>query len=146
MDRHYAGEFVSSLEDLWVKKIPLHYPRNMRNNSDAGTVEFKQVHVVEKPNFMEFLRSGWGISMTAAIDFTASNGDPNNPHSLHYIGAFNQYEAATQAVGSILENYDYDKSFPVYGFGGVPGHMGSPQVNHCFPLNGNPANPEIQGV
>ena len=52
-------------------------------------------------------------------------------------------------VGSILEPYDFDKSFPVYGFGGIPRFMGVNQVNHCFPLNGNSQNPEvfsIQGI
>jgi len=45
-----------------------------------------------------------------------------------------------------LECYDADKSFPVYGFGGIPHYMGYQNVNHCFPLNGNVSNPEIQGV
>jgi hypothetical protein len=39
------------------------------------------------------------------------------------MGLNNQYEAAITHVGGILENYDYDRSFPVYGFGGVPLHM-----------------------
>ena len=49
-------------------------------------------------------------------------------------------------VGSIVEPYDSDKSFPVFGFGGVPRHMNINAVNHCFPLSGNPANPEIIGI
>ena len=47
-------------------------------------------------------------------------------------------------MGSIIEPYDADRSFPVFGFGGVP--PGAPGVSHCFPLNGNPMNPEIQGL
>ena len=42
-----------------------------------------------------------------------------------------------QSVGSILEPYDNDKNFPVYGFGGIPVFMGKKDVSHCFPLNGN---------
>ena len=34
--------------------------------------------------------------------------------------------------------------FPTFGFGGVPVTLG--QVSHCFPLNGNPANPALPGV
>lgn len=49
-------------------------------------------------------------------------------------------------VGSIVEPYDADRSFPVFGFGGIPRHMGLNQVNHCFPLNGNPQAPEIFGI
>ena len=49
-------------------------------------------------------------------------------------------------MGSILEVYDNDRSFPVYGFGGVPRYLNYSQVSHCFPLNGNDQNPEVQGV
>lgn len=42
--------------------------------------------------------------------------------------------------------YDSDKSFPVYGFGGVPTFMGQIGPNHCFPLNGNPQMPEVVGT
>lgn len=82
------------------------------------------VQVAEKPNFLTYLRSGTQISLAVAIDFTGSNGEPAYPNSLHYLGAYNQYEHATRAVGSILEVYDADRSFPVYGFGGVPRFMG----------------------
>jgi len=58
----------------------------------------------------------------------------------------NQYEAALLNVGLIVEPYDLDKSFPVFGFGGIPRHMGINAVSHCFALNGNPGNPEIFGI
>ena len=80
-----------------------------------------------------------------AIDFTASNGESSLPTSLHYLGGYNQYESAISAVGSILEMYDNDRSFPVYGFGGIPRYSGCNQVQHCFPLNGNFSNPEVFG-
>jgi hypothetical protein len=41
------------------------------------------------------------------------------------------------AVGSIVQAYDYDKLFPVFGFGGIPHFMGLKEVSHCFPLTGN---------
>jgi len=34
----------------------------------------------------------------------------------------------------------------VFGFGGIPTHMGTVLTSHCFPLNGNPAAPEICGI
>ena len=49
-------------------------------------------------------------------------------------------------MGSILEVYDHDRSFPVYGFGGIPRNMGKNVTDHCFPLNGNPSYPEVQGT
>lgn len=36
--------------------------------------------------------------------------------------------------------------FATFGFGGIPRHMGINSVSHCFPLNGNPVDPRIQGV
>ena len=77
-----------------------------------------------KPTIGEFLRSGWVISMACCIDFTASNGNPTSSGSLHYLapgaGQLNQYEQAILSIGSILEQYDHDKMFPVFGFGGIP--------------------------
>ena len=102
--------------------------------------------ITERPSFIDYLRSGWGLSLAVAIDFTGSNGDPKNASSLHNISKINQYEHAISQVGSILEVYDNDRSFPVYGFGGVPLFMGQNTVNHCFPLNGNPSNPEVFGT
>ncbi len=49
-------------------------------------------------------------------------------------------------MGTVVQDYDYDKMFPMYGFGGIPGHMGIPQVSHCFPVNGNPECADIQGI
>lgn len=43
-----------------------------------------------------------------AIDFTASNGDPRNSCSLHYINPYqpNEYLKALVAVGEICQDYD----------------------------------------
>ena len=65
--------------------------------------------VFERPDLVDYLRSGWGISVVGAIDYTASNGDPNDRDSLHYLGRNNQYESAIYNVGGIIEPYDNDK-------------------------------------
>ena len=95
---------------------------------------------------MDYLRAGWAVSLVAAIDYTASNGNPSSTSSLHYLGGNNQYESALFNVGMVVEPYDSDRSFPVFGFGGIPRHLGINSVNHCFAMNGNPANPEIIGI
>lgn len=91
-------------------------------NGQAGaTLTFSNFEVVIRPSFVDYLRSGWAISMVAAIDYTASNGEPSSPQSLHYLGAgMNQYEQALLSVGKIVEPYDADRAFPVFGFGGIP--------------------------
>jgi Copine len=40
------------------------------------------------------------------------------------MGPNNQYESALTNVGLVVEPYDSDRSFPVFGFGGIPRHMG----------------------
>lgn len=119
---------------------------NAEGQPTGGVLKLEQFKIIEKPTFLEYLQSGWGISLQLAIDYTGSNGDYSQPDSLHYLGGYNQYEHAIRNVGSILECYDSDKSFPVYGFGGVPRFMGANHVSHCFPLNGKLDNPEIVGT
>lgn len=75
-----------------------------------------------------------------AIDFTGSNGDPTYPNSLHHCdpnafahGGMNEYERTIAMVGDVLEFYDTDRQYPVYGFGA---QLPSGCVSHCFPLTG----------
>ena len=88
---------------------------------------------MEKPHFTDYLRAGWQIGLTIAIDYTASNHMSN----LHAIGPQNQYMNAIGSVGSIIEPYDHTKFFPVFGFGGIHQGMGHRAVSHCFPINAN---------
>jgi len=57
----------------------------------------------------------------------------------------NEYLHAIKAVGEILQYYDSKKHIPVFGYGAtVP-----PAVNrasHCFALNGDIFNPEVDGL
>jgi Copine len=49
---------------------------------------------------------------------TGSNGDPATPASLHYrdpSGRLNDYAKAIVGVGTIIEFYDDDKKYPVFG-------------------------------
>ncbi|GFS12358.1 copine-8 [Elysia marginata] len=86
------------------------------------------------------------MNFTVAIDFTASNGNPAQSSSLHYINPYqpNQYASAIQAVGEIIQDYDSDKLFPVLGFGARIDNTQAP--SHEFAVNFNPSNPYCQGV
>jgi len=77
-------------------------------------------HEIRKAfTFLDYVQGGTDLACTISIDFTASNGSPNNPESLHFFspygGTVNQYEMAIRAVGDIIEDYDTDKLFPVLG-------------------------------
>jgi hypothetical protein len=119
----------------------------LRNkNKPAGSIVVSEAILRRHLSFVDYLHCGVQISLSVAIDFTGSNGEYHSPKSLHHIGGSqpNEYERAIWEVGSILEAYDADRYFPVFGFGGVPsGHGG---VSHCFPLNGNLSNPYVLGA
>ena len=131
------------------KEFPLYY-RNGKPTS--GHIKFTKSMIVEQPSFGEFLKSGWHINLSVAIDYTASNGDPKtDPNSLHRLPlniqpdqAINEYEEAMLQVGTILETYAFGKRFMAYGFGGKP--EGCEEVSHCFPLNGNNDDPSVKGL
>lgn len=73
-----------------------------------GELEFKDVTVQEVHSFVDYVYGGLNIDFTVAVDFTASNGDPLQPGSLH-AGGETPYEAAIRGVGSILDFYNLDK-------------------------------------
>ncbi|OVA12550.1 C2 calcium-dependent membrane targeting [Macleaya cordata] len=97
-------------------------------------------------SFLDYISSGFELNFMVAVDFTASNGNPHLPTSLHYIdpsGRLNAYQQAIFEVGEVVQFYDSDKRFPAWGFGGRPING---VVSHCFNLNGSPSEFEVEGV
>lgn len=84
----------------------------VNGNDTPQTISFKNARLIEKPNFMDFLWSGWKLNLKCAIDFTASNGDVIDPSSLHYVdpsrSSKNDYEYALLYVSSIMDQYSKD--------------------------------------
>ncbi|XP_078158533.1 protein BONZAI 3-like isoform X3 [Carex rostrata] len=96
-------------------------------------------------SFLDYISGGFELNFMVAIDFTASNGDPRMPQSLHYIdpaGRLNSYQQAIIGVGEVLQFYDTDKRFPAWGFGGRT----RDGVSHCFNLNLLPMESEVVGL
>ena len=96
--------------------------------------------------FVDYLKAGVQIGLSIAVDFTGSNGNPNNPQSLHFIGGGEptQYERAIYACGNIVAYYDYDQMFPCYGFGAKMNGAPAPIFN--LNLQQNPNIHLIQNV
>ena len=113
----------------------------------SGLLSFGSgVRATPAHSFVDYIRGGCDINLVVAIDFTASNGNPNDPKSLHFMNATvdNEYIYAIKSVGSVLAPYDSDQRYPCYGFGAkLPP---SYQVSHCFALNGAEHNPEVVGI
>ncbi|XP_042366291.1 copine-3-like isoform X2 [Plectropomus leopardus] len=117
-----------------------------RNYKNSGIIAVKSCQVVREYTFLDYIMGGCQFNFTIAIDFTGSNGDPKSPQSLHYINpeGYNEYLTAIWAVGNVIQDYDSNKRFPVFGFGAqVPPLW---HVSHEFPVNFDPANPFCEGI
>ena len=97
---------------------------------------------IKNYSFIDYIKNGVFIKLDIGIDFTSSNKLPNDPNSLHYIYGNNpnDYEQAIRACGMIVAYYDYNQSFPTYGFGAVVRNDTKPSM--CFNINFK-ENPEI---
>ncbi|XP_030612092.1 copine-3-like [Archocentrus centrarchus] len=117
-----------------------------KNYKNSGVICIRQCQILKEYTFLDYIMGGCQINFTIAIDFTGSNGDPESPQSLHYISpdGYNEYLAAIWAVGNVIQDYDSNKMFPVFGFGAqVPPSW---QVSHLFPVNFNQAHPFCAGI
>lgn len=115
---------------------------------DIKITEFKSIQLL---SIIDLLRKGMQLNLVIGIDFTGSNGLATTPGTLHYMDKapnrpLNGYEGALTSVGGILQEYDTKKMFPVFGFGANYVKAGIPQVSHCFPLTGKPAEPYVNGI
>ena len=95
--------------------------------------------ITKNYTFVDYLKAGVQIGLSVAIDFTGSNGNPNDVRSLHYVGGAepNQYERAIYACGNIVAYYDYDQMFPCYGFGAKINNQPTPFFNLSLQANPN---------
>ena len=102
--------------------------------------------VTKNYTFVDYLNVGLKIGLSVAIDFTGSNGNPNESKSLHYIGGMepNQYERAIYSCGNIISPYNYEQSFPCFGFGAKINNMPYQIFNLNFQQDPNVIG--IQGI
>ncbi|XP_051729433.1 copine-4 isoform X1 [Ctenopharyngodon idella] len=122
------------------------YQVKKKNYRNSGMVILTLCKIIKMHSFLDYIMGGCQIQFTVAIDFTASNGDPRNSCSLHYIHPYqpNEYLKALIAVGEICQDYDSDKMFPAFGFGAqIPPDF---KVSHDFAVNFDEDNPECAGI
>uniref|UniRef100_A0A3B5PTW2 Copine 7 n=1 Tax=Xiphophorus maculatus TaxID=8083 RepID=A0A3B5PTW2_XIPMA len=122
------------------------YKQKKRNYKNSGVVILSDLKLHRVYSFLDYIMGGCQIHFTVAIDFTASNGDPRNSCSLHYINPYqpNEYLKALIAVGEICQDYDSDKRFSALGFGArIPPNY---EVSHDFAINFNPEDDECEGI
>jgi len=146
-DHDYMGEFTLTVNEILASGggdgIPVMEVKKGKSKQ-RGSAMVNYSEIMRVPTMMDFLAGGCEVSLMVAVDFTGSNGEPSNPASLHYIDpsgdAQNDYQRAIDRVGRVLEQYDTDKKFPIFGFGGKFGG----KLSHCFPLFGE--GEEVEGA
>ncbi|KAI3837872.1 hypothetical protein MKW92_000116 [Papaver armeniacum] len=140
---------VAELEKLHDEKVGKNFLK--LSSCDQTKVLESQIFVetyTEKTlyTFSDYVESGLKLEFIVAVDFTASNGDPCLPTSLHCSDpphGLNAYQQAISKVGEVIKPFDFDKRFSAWGFGGKPtGDV----VSHCFNLNESPGETEVAGV
>uniref|UniRef100_A0A8C6GVE0 Copine-5 n=1 Tax=Mus spicilegus TaxID=10103 RepID=A0A8C6GVE0_MUSSI len=150
----FIGEFTTSYRELARGQSQFNIyevinpKKKMKKKKyvNSGTVTLLSFAVESESTFLDYIKGGTQINFTVAIDFTASNGNPSQSTSLHYMSPYqlNAYALALTAVGEIIQHYDSDKMFPALGFGAKLPPDG--RVSHEFPLNGNQENPSCCGI
>ncbi len=131
------GEQIETISNFLNKEINI----NLENGIAKIKIKNEKEH-----SFIEYIKEGLQLNLLIGIDFTSSNKSPKEIDSYHYIGNenLNFYEIAIKKCGDIIENYNKNQLFSVYGFGGkLPGEK---NVNQCFALNGNNDKPEINSI
>uniref|UniRef100_A0A8C1YRY7 Copine-4-like n=1 Tax=Cyprinus carpio TaxID=7962 RepID=A0A8C1YRY7_CYPCA len=155
----FIGEFQTTFKEMkaamdgkqiqWECINPK-YQVKKKNYRNSGMVILTLCKIIKMHSFLDYIMGGCQIQFTVAIDFTASNGDPRNSCSLHYIHPYqpNEYLKALIAVGEICQDYDSDKMFPAFGFGAQipPDFKVSSLFLYCIDLSGCVCFAGIQGV
>jgi hypothetical protein len=140
------GYCTTSLRDLEALEKEDKIEQALSDSKD--TISIRSVTVDRKDSFLDYISGGLDLSLFIAIDFTKSNKDYSLPGSLHSFSdpdKPNDYVKAITAVVDILQHYDRDKRFPVYGFGArlPPSYS---HCSHCFACNGDFFDPEVEGI
>ncbi|XP_063078603.1 copine-3-like [Engraulis encrasicolus] len=120
--------------------------KKKKKYKNSGVVSVKLCEIRKEYTFLDYIMGGCQLHFVVGVDFTASNGDPRSPTSLHHISpdGVNQYLNAIWSVGMVIKDYDCDNFFPAFGFGAqLPPDF---RVSHEFPMNFNPTNPCCQGI
>ncbi|CAG2109150.1 unnamed protein product, partial [Medioppia subpectinata] len=120
--------------------------RKGKSYQNSGVVKLNSISITQETTFLDYIRGGTQMHFAVAVDYTASNGDPRDPRSLHFLdysGRPNQYEIALRSVGEVIKSYDTQGLYPSYGFGAK---LPTGQVSHLFPLNNNMSYPYCRGI
>lgn len=91
-NRNSEPDFIGEYRDLTTEDLTkpgfefsLTNPekKTQKKYTGSGRIMVETASLQTEPSFMDYVRGGCQVSVMVAIDFTASNGDPNSSGSLH---------------------------------------------------------------
>lgn len=104
-----------------------------------STDDFVPEEELPRKDFIDYISGGCEMNMCIAIDFSESNGNPQQKGTYHYQSdKDNNYEHAIKSVVNLISKYDSDQMYPVWGFGA----RFAGKMQNCFQLGDD----EVHGV
>ena len=125
-DHQLYGRVITSVREIGMGRTKL--PVVNKRGSCMGHLFVENFTVDMKPSLKSYMRGGWKLNCTIAIDFTMSNLPIKNYRSKHRQdpkreGDMNPYERAIYEVSNALQSFSHRGRFTMYGFGGVPRYL-----------------------
>ena len=121
-----------------------------RDKKINGLLVIRKAKILKKYPFVSYLSGGLECHFMTAIDFTGSNGNPNDSKSLHYMGPpyyESQYMKVIKSVGRVLAPYDVSGNIDAYGFGAnLTPQSTHKSISHCFPITYPSTNAQVDGI
>ena len=135
----------TNLQAMIHSKEQVFYNKQLTINDKIYIYNYSSIK--EEITFLDYINNGVRIALDIGIDFTGSNGHPDDIGTLHCRlpdqPKRNPYDRAILSCAEIMANYDYDQLFPVYGFGAII--KNTDEVSMCFNINFKD-DPNIQFV
>lgn len=145
-----AQTTLSALSSPGTQTFPLMHPAKVakakakKPAKPSGQLHLAATSVEPVPTLTQYLFGGLELHFSVAIDFTASNGSPSSPSSLHYDSPAkpSAYVDALTSVGAVLVPYSRSHRYDAVGFGA---QLPTGAVSHLFALTGG-ADTGVTGV
>ena len=138
--------------DLFGRKLQKKYAKVKDKNKPMLIIN----KVVKLASLYDFLSGGCDFSLMVAVDYTGSNLQRDHNIDLHNIYRNthkpSSYQMAIRKIGNILETYDSDKQYPLWGFGAwgyFRNESNRTQTKHGFNVNTDMLykhNDEVDGI
>ena len=138
----FLFSFQKKIDEIKLKQQSI---KEIKLENDNYIILQDNSEITKNFTFIDYIKAGVKIALSIGIDFTGSNGHPNDFGSLHSKDGPNDYERAITACAKIVGKYDDDQLFPVFGFGAKINAPGETEASMCFNLN-FAKDPNITGL